>query len=164
MFNIYKILFLALKKVWMFRVAPPQILTAKESPRKISYSFSQRGDFPPPLNAICKTLCVVWPYCVWFRVFFNCYLAAPWPTLSYYWGESLTQLMLTTAFLHFRSERHREPHNEVGSLSPSKYLVGFEPGTFRFFLQCLNPLDNSLHIMGLAFPNCPNAQIPVKEV
>ena len=42
--------------------------------------------------------------------------------------------------LHFRPEGHREPRNEVGSLSPAERLVGFEPGTFRFLLQRLNPL------------------------
>ena len=31
--------------------------------------------------------------------FLNCYLAAPWPTLSYCSGGSLTNPMLITAFL-----------------------------------------------------------------
>ena len=34
--------------------------------------------------------------------------------------------------LHIRPEGHREPHSEVGSLSPAERLAGFEPGTFRF--------------------------------
>ena len=81
----------------------------------------------------------------WFFFFFNCYLAAPWPTLGHYRGDSLTHPMLITAgfFLHFRPEGHREPHNEVGSLSPAKHLVGFELRTFRFLLQQLNPLGHS---------------------
>ena len=37
-----------------------------------------------------------------------------------------------TAFVQFWPEGHREPRNEVGSLSPAERLVGFEPGTFRF--------------------------------
>ena len=41
--------------------------------------------------------------------------------------------------LLFRPKGHREPHNEVGSLSLAERLVGFELGTFRFLLQCLNP-------------------------
>ena len=45
--------------------------------------------------------------------------------------------------LHFRPEGHREPRNEVGSLSPAKRLLGFEPGTFQFLVQCLDPLDHS---------------------
>ena len=32
--------------------------------------------------------------------FFNCYLAAPRPTLGHYRGDSLTHLMLINAFLH----------------------------------------------------------------
>ena len=64
--------------------------------------------------------------------FFNCYLAAPWPTSGHYLGDSLTHPMLITAFLHIRPEGHREPHSEVGSLSLAEHLAGFEPGTFRF--------------------------------
>ena len=37
--------------------------------------------------------------------------------------------MLITAFLLIRPEGHREPRNEVGSLSLAERLVGFEPGT-----------------------------------
>ena len=35
--------------------------------------------------------------------------------------------MLITAFIHVRPEGHREPRNEVGSLSPAEHLAGFEP-------------------------------------
>ena len=45
--------------------------------------------------------------------------------------------------LHFQPEGHQEPHSEVGSLSLAEHLVGFEPGTLRFLLQCLNPLGHS---------------------
>ena len=63
------------------------------------------------------------------NIFFNCYLAAPRPTLGHYRGDSLTHPMLITAFfLHFRPEGHREPRNEVGYLSLAERLVGFEPG------------------------------------
>ena len=34
--------------------------------------------------------------------------------------------------LHIQPEGHREPHSEVGFLSPATCLVGFELGTFRF--------------------------------
>ena len=47
------------------------------------------------------------------------------------------------AFFHFWPEGHREPRNEVGSLSPAKRLVGFEAGVFWFLLQRLNPLGHS---------------------
>ena len=65
-----------------------------------------------------------------FFFFFNCYLAVPLPTLGHSQGDSLTNLMLITVFLHVRPEGHREPRSEVGSLSPAEHLVGFEPGTF----------------------------------
>ena len=45
--------------------------------------------------------------------------------------------------LHFQPQGHREPRNKVGSQSPAEHLVGFEPGTFRFLLQHLNPLGHS---------------------
>ena len=51
--------------------------------------------------------------------------------------------MLITAWIHFWLKGHRDPHNEVGSLIPAKHLVGFEPGTFQFLLQHLNPLGHS---------------------
>ena len=76
-------------------------------------------------------------------LFFNCYLAVPWPTLGHSQGHSLTNLMLITAFVHIQPEGHWEPRNEVGSLSPVKHLAGFEPGTFQFLLQHLNPLSHS---------------------
>ena len=51
--------------------------------------------------------------------------------------------MLITCVLHIRPEGHLGPRNEVGSLSPAEHLVGFEPTTFRFWLQRLNPLCHS---------------------
>ena len=78
------------------------------------------------------------------NIFFNCYLAAPRPTLGHYRGDSLTHPMLITAFfLHFRPEGHREPRNEVGYLSLAERLVGgLNRETFRFLLQRLNPLGH----------------------
>ena len=35
--------------------------------------------------------------------------------------------MLITAFVQFLQEGHREPRNEVGSLSQAERLVEFEP-------------------------------------
>ena len=78
-----------------------------------------------------------------FFFFFNCYLAVPRPTLGHSQGDSLINPMLITAFVHVRPESHQEPYSEVGSLSPAKRLVGFEPGTFQFRLQRLNPLGHS---------------------
>ena len=75
-----------------------------------------------------------------FKIFFYCYLAAP---LSFS-RDSLTNPMLITVFVQFWPEGHREPSNEVGSLSPVERLVGFEPEIFR--LQHLNPLGHSPQI------------------
>ena len=73
---------------------------------------------------------------------FKCYFSVPRPPLVHYRG--LTHPILITAFLHIQPEGHREPRNEVGSLSPVKLLLGFEPGTFRFCLQLLNLPGHSL--------------------
>ena len=77
-----------------------------------------------------------------FSFFFNCYLAAPRPTLGHYRGGSLTHPMLITCVLHIQPEGHQEDRSEVGSLRSAECLVGFEPGTFRFWSQCLNPLGH----------------------
>ena len=53
-------------------------------------------------------------------VFFNRYLAAPQPTLDHSQGDSFTNSMLITACYLFRSEGHREPRSEVGSLSQAE--------------------------------------------
>ena len=64
--------------------------------------------------------------------FFNCYLAAPRPTLGHYLGGSLTYPMLITTFLHIRPDGHQEPRSDVASLSPIERLAWFESGTFQF--------------------------------
>ena len=74
---------------------------------------------------------------------FNCYLTAPRPTFSHYRGGSLNHLMLITAFSYFLPQGQRESQNEVGSLSPTQRLVEFELGTFRLWLQRLNPLRHA---------------------
>ena len=94
----------------------------------------------------------------YFFFFFNCYLAAPQPTLGHSRGDSLTNPILITAFfVHIRPKGHREPRNEVRSLSPAKRLVGFELGTFRFILQRLTPLGHFHHpIFIFKTTNCNN--------
>ena len=84
-------------------------------------------------------------------IIFNCYLAAPRPTLGYYRGGSLTHPMLITAFLHIRPEGHRKPCNEFGSLSPADRLVGFETGTFRFWLQPPHPQSFQIPLLLVFF-------------
>ena len=95
----------------------------------------------------------VLPFTIDFNVFlfltvFNC----PRPTFGHYQGSSLTLPMLIIAFLHIWPECHLEPRSEVASRSPTEQLVGFERGTFRFWLQSLNPQGYSprvsfLHVL-----------------
>ena len=68
----------------------------------------------------------------------------PWPSLGHYQGGSLTHPMLIICVLHIWPEGHGEPCNEVGSLSLTECLVGFEAGTFWFWSQRLNWLGHSL--------------------
>ena len=72
--------------------------------------------------------------------FLDCYLAAPHPIFCHCWRGSLTYPMLMTTFLHNLFESHQESLNKVGYLNPGKHLMGFERGTFRFWLQQLSPL------------------------
>ena len=62
--------------------------------------------------------------CQIFSFFFNCYLAAPRPTLGNPQDGSLTNPMLITACYLFQPKGHWEPCNEVGSLSPAEHLAG----------------------------------------
>ena len=91
-----------------------------------------------------------------FCFFFNYYLAAPRPTLGHSQGDSLINPMLITVFVHIWPEGHRELPNDVGSLSLAERLAGFEPGTFRFLLQHLNPLGHSPPGLVPPFKNAPS--------
>ena len=64
-------------------------------------------------------------------------------------GDSLANLKVTRplGFVHIQPEGHQEPCEEVGSLSLAECLAGFELGTFRFLLQCHNPLYHSPQIL-----------------
>ena len=84
----------------------------------------------------------VWNLFIWCLTF-NCYLAAPRPTLVHYRGGSLSHPMLITCVLHIRPEGHQEPCNKVGSLRPVECLEGFRPRTFQFWSQHLKPLGHS---------------------
>ena len=52
--------------------------------------------------------------------------------------------MLITALLQFKPESHQQSRNEVVSLCPVKQIVEYEPRTFLFQLQRLNPIGHSL--------------------
>ena len=74
-------------------------------------------------------------------------LTAIWsrPILGNYQGGNLTHPMLITCVLHIQPKGHQEPCNKVGSPSPAEHLMGFEPGTFWLWSQCLNPLGHYPH-------------------
>ena len=75
----------------------------------------------------------IWPYVFLFFCFFVTAIWLPHgQLLGDSQGDSLTNLILITAFYLCQPEGQWEPHNEVGSLSPAERLAGFEPGTFWF--------------------------------
>ena len=80
------------------------------------------------------------------------------PSSGHSQRDSLTNLMLIIAFVQIRPEGHQEPCNKVGPLSPAKHLAGFELGTFRFWLQHLNPLGRSPHNTTFLFWLAPSLQ------
>ena len=87
-------------------------------------------------------------------------MVAPRPTLSHYQGGSLTRLMLITCV--FTCPARGSPGASwVGSLSSAERLVLFEPETFRFWSQRLNPLVHSpqsglVGILNRIFRCCKN--------
>ena len=76
-----------------------------------------------------KLLILITSFCLKF-FFFNCYLAAPRPTFGPLSRGQPHSPDVNHFVLYFRPEGHQEPPSKVGSLSPAKHLVGFEPGTF----------------------------------
>ena len=73
-------------------------------------------------------------------------MAVPRPTVAILEGTVSLTWCLITAFVQFRHEGHWDSHNEVGSLRLAERLVGFEPETLWFEIQCLNPIGHSPHI------------------
>ena len=69
------------------------------------------------------------------RISYNFLKLFACPTANFvsFWGDSITQPILITAFLHFCLEGHQKPCNGVGLLCLAKFLVEFEPGTFWFW-------------------------------
>ena len=60
-------------------------------------------------------------------------------------GKPLTRCW-SLRFYIFDPNLYRVPRNEIGSLNPVEHLVGFEPGTFWFWLQCLDQLGYSSNL------------------
>ena len=80
------------------------------------------------------------------------FLTAIWLPHGQLWAiiegtASLTQCYSLRFTFSTRVQGHREPRSQAGSLSRADRLVWFEPGTFRFLLQLLNPLDHSPQIV-----------------
>ena len=68
---------------------------------------------------------------------FFIYLSAPQSALGPYRGNSHTHPIWITALFNFGLKGLREPRNEVESLSPAEFQVGFEQLTFRFYFNVL---------------------------
>ena len=69
------------------------------------------------------------------RSFFNCYLAAPLPTLGHCRGGNLINLDVNHCVLFLIWPKgHQKPRNEVGSQRPSERLMRLQPGSFWFLL------------------------------
>ena len=77
---------------------------------KVHYPISDRKDFTLVLTTVVGWQNFINVWCIIILIydvfslkmfFFNCCLAAPWPTLGHYWGNSLTYLMLITALYFF---------------------------------------------------------------
>ena len=94
------------------------------------------------------------------------FLTANWLYQGQLWAilqgiASQTQCKLLW-FLLVQPGGHQQSRNEVRSLSMAKHLMEFEPGTFRFQFQCLNPLGyppQSLNCQKMYFwkeSNCTN--------
>ena len=72
--------------------------------------------------------------------------------------------MLITAFWRFWPEGHREPCNEIGSITLAEYLVRFEQGTlpirqfWRVDLELKSKINQFLKLF--CFPHRPTLVIP----
>ena len=69
-----------------------------------------------------------WYHKLFYKLLFGC------PTANFGpWSKGQLQTpKLMAAFLQFWPEGHWEPRNSVRSLSATKSLMGYEPGTIRF--------------------------------
>ena len=74
--------------------------------------------------------------------FFFVFLTAVWLPHGQLWAIIEGKASLTDVnhcVLYFQPEDHRDPRNEVGSISPAKHIVGIEQGTFRLLPKHINP-------------------------
>ena len=86
--------------------------------------------------------------------------------LGHYSEDTLTDLMLITAFWRFSPKGHSESHSNVGSPSLAKHLIKFELGTFWFYSKRLNPQVYALLLLQQFWffePNSPKKIIPAQK-
>ena len=84
---------------------------------------------------IAKLLAFCFPIESWNLIndFFNCYLAAPQPTMGHCQGADLTNLMFITAFTYFNLKVTGSLLTKVGTQNLVEHQVMFEPRTFLFW-------------------------------
>ena len=110
-------------------------------------------------DAVIFGCCLPFRLCKW--IFFNCYFAAPLPTMGHSpWGQP-RQADVNHCILAILTWSLPKALQGCGSLlnPAAEWLVGFEPGTFRFYSQCINPRGYSPRIIsvdsGLLKANTP---------
>ena len=60
-----------------------------------------------------------------------CYLSPPWPSLSHYQGDNLTNpILITFVCVSYQPKAHQETLNEVELLRLAKRLMEIELGSF----------------------------------
>ena len=80
-------------------------------------------------------------------------MSVPWPTLGHSRGGSLSNPMLTTAYVHIRPEGHREPRNFV----TTPWSLIFVPLSLKSMPHYEHETNVSFVIMSLSNVTvCPN--------
>ena len=85
----------------------------------------------------------IWKYFSLWRFFFFLLFGSPTANFEPLSRRQPHSPNVNHLHLHIQPEGHWQPRNKVGSLSLAKRLVGFEPETFQFWPQRLNPLGHS---------------------
>ena len=109
----------------------------------ISPTFWIKVKVPQQNIADVTSLCLGKTQNCTFFFFFNCYLAVPRPTMDHSQEDSLTNLMLITAFVQVWPKGRWKSHNEVGSLIPANNFFG----TFNMIYLKINNVFSSDKIL-----------------
>ena len=102
----------------------------------------------------------IWIICSLSLLLFICCSAAPWLTVGYYWGNSLTHLMLLTLHLGYQFLVQRWL-GEVGSLLLIECPVGFDCNDITLLPthpKLQKTLSQDLHPLFTKYVNTPNTQ------